>query len=114
MTSICNSVTAEERYQLLTMQTSAHKHTVLHIAAFTGHTVLITCILDTVEPAHLIQLLDITDSDNRTALDLALQYDEQSAADLIKQYRAAADNQRDVATEGKNYYSVENWQCQRF
>ena len=98
-TAMCiyNSVTTEQRYQLLTIQAN-NGYTPLHWAAWRGHTELITHILDSVEPAQQIQLLDITDNKNRTVLDVALLGNNQSTADLIKQYY-----QRDITSaDGKN------------
>ena len=93
---IYNSVTTEQRYQLLTIQTD-YGSTPLHWAARKGHTKLITRILDSVKPAQQIQLLDIT-NDSKTVLDVALQYNNQSTVDLIKQYY-----QRDITSaDGKN------------
>ena len=91
---IRNSVTAEQRYQLLTIQAN-NGYTPLHYAAVGGYTELITHILDSVEPAQQIQLLDITDNENRTVLDEALEENNQSTADFIKQYY-----QRDITSAG--------------
>ena len=85
---ISNSLTAEQRYQLLTIQ-AMYGYTPLHYAAVGGHTELITHILDSVEPAPQIQLLDHY---TRTVLNEALQRNNQSTADLINQYRSTARN----------------------
>ena len=101
---ICNLVTTEQRYHLLTIQTVSGC-TPLHFAARKGHIQIITHILDSVEPAQQIQLLDITDSYNRTVLESALQKNNQSTADLIKQYRSKAVIQRQKnPAHGKNSY----------
>ena len=95
---ICVYVSQEFRFQLFSKQANSGQ-TALHWAAWKGHTELITHILDSVEPAQQIQLLDITDNSDRTVLDVALQYSNQSTADLIEQYRSKAYYQ--IAAEGE-------------
>ena len=99
---IRNSVTAEQIYKLLTMK-DKNGCTALHLAASKGCTELVEAMLDSVKRDQQIQLLDITNNDNRTTLDIALQFNKQSTADLIKQYRLQFNHQGETTpVNGKN------------
>ena len=102
--SICQFVSVEHyRFQLLAQQTS-NGLTALHQAALDDNTELLTIILESVEPDQQIQLLDITDDYNRTVLDVAQLYNNQSTAELIEQHY-----QRDITLSGGSeaYYQAE-------
>ena len=96
---ICKSVSAEYRFMLLAHQ-AANGETALHYAAADGNTELLTIILDSVEPAQQIKLLDITDNFRQTAFDVALKNSHPSTADRIKQYRLT-DNNQGLITPGE-------------
>ena len=81
--------TVEMRYKLLQLP-GVYGDTPLHWSALLGYTQCIRGIADSVSSQQLIHLLRIADSDRRTPLQLAAEYNRQAAVELLQDYQTKA------------------------
>lgn len=86
---VLNSVTQEQRYQLLKMYDSAGL-TAIQYAAYMDYPEIVRTMLDSVSASQQIELLGMKDNVNRIALEGAQYYCKRASAAVIQQHDAEA------------------------